>query len=557
MDNNQVGPDDQLFAEAALSLGAVSSEQLSYAEQVQSAWRAEGTALPLSHVLQHLGYIHSAAIAHIQQEAQQRQASTQPPEAPSEDSNPMDAWGNLSGEFDMAPPPPDPNPMENWSSLETSGEVEAHIFQTWAPAAEVEPQLQPLLAPATPVTPVQNTAPQAAPRTSSERAHQINSGFSKAIEPKKSLEEKLIGSTLGSFKILEKIGQGGRGIVFKAVQETMGREVAIKVLTEAVAADPVNLARFRQEALAAGKITDRFIVGAIDYGESDGMHYMVMPYIKGQTCEDRIKSSKKSGLGFAVKLTQQMAKALVAIEDEGLIHRDIKPGNIIIREDGDACLMDLGLAKSIAVDQTLTAIGNTVGTPDYMSPEQCLGRPLSIKTDVYALGATIFHVLTGRSPFQADSPLQMMKLQVKAPVPNAKDIRSDTPSPIAKLLQHMLAKDPGKRPEPSFIVEYCQQILDRAVAQASGQPVAPATAPTKKQSSRSSMTRGKRKASKSLPKAPPKDPDGLNSSCERRVSRPRRRRRGRSDNTLVIAVGLLFVVVAGVAAVFLLTQQPG
>lgn len=550
-----MGPDDQLFGEAAVSLGAVSSEQLTYAEQVQSAWKAEGTALPLSHVLQHLGYIHSAAIAHIQQEAIQR--NQPPPPPPGEDSNPMDAWGNLSGEFDMAPPPPDPSPMENWSSLETSGEVEAHIFQTWAPAEEVEPDLQAALAPVTPPqSAAPQSAPQAAPRTSSERAHQVNSGFTKAIEPKKSLEEKLIGSTLGSFKILQTIGQGGRGIVFKAAQENMGREVAIKVLTEDVAADPVNLARFRQEALAAGKITDRFIVGAIDYGESDGMHYMVMPYIKGQTCEDRIKSSRKSGLGFAVKLTQQMAKALVTIEEEGLIHRDIKPGNIIIREDGDACLMDLGLAKSIAVDHTLTAIGNTVGTPDYMSPEQCLGRPLSIKTDIYALGATIFHVLTGCSPFRADSPLQMMKLQVKAPVPNAKEIRPDTPSPIAKLLQHMLAKDPAKRPEPKFIVDYCQQILDRAVAQANGQPVPPATAPSKKASSRSSLSRGKRKPSKTIPKPPPKDSDRLNTSSERRVNRPRRRRRGRSDNTLVIAVGLLFVVVVGVAAVFLLTQQP-
>lgn len=547
-----MGPDDQLFGEAALSLGAISSEQLTYAEQVQTAWKAEGTALPLSHVLQHLGYIHSAAIAHIQQEADQR--SKPPPPPPSEDSNPMEAWGNLSGEFDMAPP--DPNPMD-WSSLETSGEVEAHIFQTWAPAQEVQAQLQPMMAPATPVQSAQpSTAQKAAPRTNSEKAQQVNSGFSKVIEPKKSLEEKLIGSTLGSFRVIEKIGQGGRGIVFKAEQENMGREVAIKVLTEAVAADPVNLARFRQEALAAGKITDRFIVGAIDYGESDGMHYMVMPFIKGQSCEDRIKSSRKSGLGFVVKLAHQMAKALVTIEEEGLIHRDIKPGNIIIREDGDACLMDLGLAKSINVDHTLTAIGNTVGTPDYMSPEQCLGRPLSIKTDVYALGATIFHVLTGRSPFRADSPLQMMKLQVKAPVPNAKDIRPDTPSPIAKLLQHMLAKDPGKRPEPKFIVEYTQKILDRAVAQATGQPVPPAPA-KKKSTPRASLTRGKRKASKTVPKPPQKEPDALNTSSERRVSRPRRRRRGRSDNTLILAVGLLFVVVAGAAAVFFLTQQPG
>jgi serine/threonine protein kinase len=560
----------------------ISSTQLDYARTVQASWAADGTPLPLSNVLQHLNYLPPSELLKIQAETAKRrrnlhngvlpaptvssavpftaQSAPTPPTLaqsfpPDEDdmappppstSNPMDAWGSLSAELDMAPP--DPHSSEDWSSLETSGEVEAHIHQTWRASAPTPARKSPE------TTPVDRTN-----RLKDEvTTQQLGKGLP--------LEEQLIGQNLGQYKIEKKIGEGGRGIVFRANQESMSRLVAIKVLSEAVAADPVNLARFRQEALAAGKITHRYVVGAIDYGQENGLHYMVMPFIKGQTCEDRMKSVKRSGFGFIVKLTLQIAQALEAIEDHGIIHRDIKPGNVMIREDGDACLMDLGLAKSMSVDQTLTAIGNTVGTPDYMSPEQCLGRKLSIKTDVYALGATIYHLLTGQPPFKADSALYLMKKQVKAPTPYAKDVRSEVPSPIAKLIQHMMAKDPGKRPKPSLIINYCQKMLDRAMEQSAGgdprkkSPKKNKSSSGKKakrarQTPKTSGSRHRKKVVK--PEAPKLEEDNeeKRGGSERRVNRPRRRRR--SGNTMVLAVGLLFAVVVGVAAIFLLlSKQP-
>jgi serine/threonine protein kinase len=569
-----VDPEDQLFGETALFLGAISSTQLEYSKTVQAAWRSEGTALPLCNVLQHLGYIQMSAISHIQQEVTRRRPKTSvqalppnippapratsssapfsslaapvPPAMPGQglpgedlfappDPNPMVAWGNLSDEFDLAPADPGESCQKDWdANLETSGEVEAHIFQTWSKSDRGEVKEK--------------------PRAAKKRAE-----VKKQRPRPLTLESRLIGSQLGQYRIEEKIGEGGRGLVFRATQESMGRSVAIKVLSEAVAADPVNLKRFLQEAKAAGKMTHRFIVGAIDYGQEEGLHYMVMPYIKGQTCEQHIKATKKSGYGFVLKIALQMAEALVAIEDAGIIHRDIKPANIIIREDGDVCLMDLGLVKTMNVEHTLTAIGNTVGTPDYMSPEQCLGRKLSIKTDVYALGATLFHILTGKTPYKADSPLKLMKKQVKDPVPSAKEQRPETPSPIAKLLKAMMSKNPAKRPKPSMIVEYCQRILDKAMnntATTAKKTNAASPKKNKKASAKAAHSKKRRKSERT-----PNIQDDLgqqrqlNTNSERRVARPRRRRRGGSDNTMLIAVALLFVVVVGVAAIFLLLSQ--
>lgn len=506
---------DQQFGRTALQMGVVTSTQLQHALQVQHSWSAQGQRFPLSQVLMKLGFVNAKHIVEVQTQ--------------------LDAglFQNTASPAPAVPAPARPAPLPA---------VPAPLPAVPAPAPAVP-------APAVPL-------------------------FGDVPKPKLQI---LPGLRLGPYKILSKLGEGGVGTVFKAHQQNIDRTVAVKVLHPEVAANPVNLQRFRQEAVAAGKIQHPNLVGVIDYLQHQGLHAMVMPFIDGDSFEKQLKAGLRPRLPVVYKVLHRIGDVLREMDSAKLIHRDIKPGNILFRKDGEPCLMDLGLAKVADAEHTLTAEGNTVGTPEYMSPEQCLGRDLSIKSDVYALGASLFHLLTGRAPFSGQTSLELMKNHVRAPVPDPRTLRPDIEPELAALIMQMLGKDPSERPSPEDIsaraVAHTGEDFDPlAVSGISPGTSDVAEAPKKSSKRRSTQAgaksakkKGRRRATTSSSKASkrkkttvagvPKSP-ALSSSGERKAGRSRGRvRRARSDSSTLIMVTLFGVVVAVLALLFLIMQS--
>src|SRR5918992_4449161 len=206
---------------------------------------------------------------------------------------------------------------------------------------------------------------------------------------------------LASYTLLEPIGHGGMAIVYKARQETLDRTVAVKVLSEALAASEEFIERFRREARTAANMRHPNVITVHDFGQDErGVPYLVMEFIEGDTLADLMDA----GLDDArvPDLLDQIAAGLDYAHARGVIHRDIKPGNVLLTDDGRAVLADFGLAWLIE-GTPLTMAGGVVGTPEYMSPEQASGDPIDHRSDVYALGVVLFEMLTGERPFAAES----------------------------------------------------------------------------------------------------------------------------------------------------------
>ena len=212
----------------------------------------------------------------------------------------------------------------------------------------------------------------------------------------------LIGKSLGAFRVVDRIGAGGMATVFKAYQPTLDRYVAIKVLPAYHARDPIFVKRFVQEARSVAKLAHPNIVQIHDFAEQDGYTYIVMEYVDGGTLKDRLK--KPLSVLEAIDVTIQAAEGLDCAHRNGIIHRDVKPANMLLRKDGHLILSDFGIAKILEGTTNLTRVGTGIGTPQYMSPEQGMGQPVDRRSDIYSLGIVLFHCLTGRVPFTADSP---------------------------------------------------------------------------------------------------------------------------------------------------------
>ncbi len=253
----------------------------------------------------------------------------------------------------------------------------------------------------------------------------------------------MIGSQIGQYRIVEAIGQGGMATVYKAYQPSFDRHVAIKVLSRALSDDPTFVKRFQREAKVVARIEHRFIVPLYDYGEEHGLYYMVMRLIEGGTLRRKMFYDEID-LPTAARVVTQVAEALDFAHTRDVIHRDLKPSNILLDERGNAYLTDFGIAKMVGSNTQVTQSG-VVGTPSYMSPEQCQGRTLGPGSDIYALGAILFEVLTGSVPYEADTPLSVMYMHVKDPIPSARALSSKLPAGIDKLFYRALAKLPKDR----------------------------------------------------------------------------------------------------------------
>ena len=216
------------------------------------------------------------------------------------------------------------------------------------------------------------------------------------------------------YEIIEKLGKGSMGLVFKARQTSVDRIVAVKVLLDTLAQNKEFIKRFQREAKIAARLQHNNIVNAIDAGEVDGHHYFVMEYVEGATIKDELDKGKVFDEKVALKIVLAVAEAMKHAHERGLIHRDIKPENVILTKDGQVKLADLGLARLTADEKwAMSEAGMAIGTPYYISPEQVRGQvDVDIRADIYGLGATLYHMVTGKVPYPGETPQEVMRKHV-------------------------------------------------------------------------------------------------------------------------------------------------
>lgn len=259
----------------------------------------------------------------------------------------------------------------------------------------------------------------------------------------------LEGEQLGQFLLEKFVGGGGMGVVFRALDTTLNRQVAVKVLSRDQSADEETLRRFRNEAQSAARLNHENIARVHYVGEDRGVHYIVFEFIEGVNIRDLVERDGPLPLDDAISFTYQIAQALEHASQRAVIHRDIKPSNVLITPDGKAKLVDMGLARLNQVaqaDNDLTASGVTLGTFDYISPEQARDpRSADVRSDLYSLGCSFFYMLTGRPPFPDGTVLQKLLQHQADHPPDPRAVRPELPSDVARILARLLSKNPAHR----------------------------------------------------------------------------------------------------------------
>ncbi len=266
----------------------------------------------------------------------------------------------------------------------------------------------------------------------------------------------LIGSVLGGkYRIVRRIGTGGIGTVYAAEHVALGSKVAIKVLRGAAAADAAEIARLRREARVQVSIEHPNVVRTLDLDQMpDGSIYVVMELLLGESLAQRLKKRSPLAPGFAIPVFMQVCRALDAAHKKGVVHRDLKPGNVFICEDRTVKVLDFGMSK-LGEAESLTQEGYTLGTPEYMSPEQCIGAPLDGRSDLYALGVLMYEALAGELPIRAKSRRELLELhQRQAPVPmRQRRPELGLPPLLDQAVLACLRKRPSGRPESARELE--------------------------------------------------------------------------------------------------------
>jgi eukaryotic-like serine/threonine-protein kinase len=253
----------------------------------------------------------------------------------------------------------------------------------------------------------------------------------------------------GDYELLEEIARGGMGVVYKARQVSLNRVVALKMILTGQLASQTEVRRFLAEAQAAASLNHRHIVGIYEVGEHQGRHYYSMPFLDGQNLAQLVESGQwRPGDGMeAARLMAKVARAVQCAHDADILHRDIKPGNIIIDAEGEPCVTDFGLAKRVKAEANPTLTGQVLGTPSFMAPERAPGRPRSTRaTDIYSLGAVLYYLLTGRPPFVADSALDALLLVLESEAVLPRRINPQVSGP----LEHICLRCLKKRPEDRY-----------------------------------------------------------------------------------------------------------
>jgi eukaryotic-like serine/threonine-protein kinase len=279
--------------------------------------------------------------------------------------------------------------------------------------------------------------------------------------------------TLGDrYEIESALGHGGMATVYRGRDRVLGRPVAIKVLAERYSGDEKFVTRFRREARAAAGLNHTNIVSVFDTGDTDGRHYIVMEMVEGETLADLLRREGPLSPDRAARIAGTVARALEAAHEKGLIHRDVKPGNVMLTRDGDVKVMDFGIARA-ATDDTLTQTGMVLGTASYLSPEQSRGEPVNHRSDVYSLGCVLYEMLTGRPPFEGGTPVGVAYKHVHERPDPPSSVNPAVPPEVEAVVMRALEKDPDAR-YPS--ADAFREALTSTVASESTEPLVESTA---------------------------------------------------------------------------------
>ena len=258
------------------------------------------------------------------------------------------------------------------------------------------------------------------------------------------MSSALIGKLVNGYEILSQVGQGGMATVFLARQQSMNRNVALKFLPSAYLNDESYLQRFEREVRIVTQLEHRNIVPVYDFGEYEGQPYIAMRYMPAGSVEELLAAGEISLLRV-LSIVEQVASALDYAHQNGILHRDLKPSNILLDDGGGVFITDFGIARILSESERNITTQGVVGTPSYMSPEQAQGEPLDGRSDVYALGVMLFELITGRRPFESDTPYSIAVLHVTAPPPSPRDFEPSLSLPVERVIMRALKKTPQAR----------------------------------------------------------------------------------------------------------------
>jgi hypothetical protein len=286
----------------------------------------------------------------------------------------------------------------------------------------------------------------------------------------------VIGTKLsGRYRIEDEIGSGGMSTVYSAFDETLERQVALKIMHSDISSDPAALERFRREARTVAKLSHPHVVMVIDAGEDQGHPYIVFENVRGETLKERVRREGPLPIAEAVAYAIEIGRALGAAHERGLVHRDVKPQNVLIDEEGRAKVTDFGIALGLE-PEGLTAAGRVVGTTDYVSPEQAMGREVTGQSDVYSLGIVLFEMLTGAVPFEGESGVNVAMKHVQEGIPDVQRRRPGVSAALAGVLERATAKElPNRYQSMADFVRDLEEVLTYETARA-GEATGEATA---------------------------------------------------------------------------------
>jgi serine/threonine-protein kinase len=256
----------------------------------------------------------------------------------------------------------------------------------------------------------------------------------------------MIGELIGGrYEIEELVGTGGMSSVYRARDRVLERRVALKILHEHFSADPEYVERFRREARAIARLNHPNIVTVIDRGEFGKRQFIVFEHIPGENLKEVVEREGQLPVAQALALTHQIARGLAFAHQHGVVHRDVKPQNVLLDESGTAKVTDFGIARSLDPGEELTQTGTLLGTSDYIAPEQASGEPIDARSDQYSLGVLLYELLTGEVPYPADSFMAVAMRHLRDPVPSVRERRRDVPDRVDKIVARAMAKSPADR----------------------------------------------------------------------------------------------------------------
>lgn len=277
----------------------------------------------------------------------------------------------------------------------------------------------------------------------------------------------------GRYQIIEELGRGGMGSVYRALDRTLNEEVALKLIKPEVGSDARTLERFRNELKLARRISHRHVGRMHELLEEHGRHFITMEYVPGEDLKSLIRRVKQLAPATAVNVAREIAEGLAEAHRLGIVHRDLKPSNIMIDKEGSARIMDFGIARG-AAGEGITGEGMIIGTPEYMSPEQAGGKEVDRRSDIYSLGAILYEMLTGRAPFEGETPFSVALKHKSEPPPDPRKLNPQIPANLGRIVLKCLEKDPAKR------FQTAEEILSDLAGAAQAFPTSERSIPPKK-----------------------------------------------------------------------------